>query len=114
MGQSDKLSKTQKVTYKNSSLTIRCTCKYHIQVGKSIETSKQTDEVATSHIEESKSSNARRQQEKDTKSMKQSDMMKTVKETLNTNVEQKTDATGKPENIQEAKVNFMITFLHAF
>ena len=34
--------------------------------------------------------------------------------TLNTNVEQKTDATGKPENIQEAKVNFMITFLHAF
>ena len=109
MGQSDKLSKTQKVTYKTSSLTIRCTCKYHIQVGKSTETSKQTDEVATSHIEESKSSNARRQQEKDTKSIKQSDMM-----TLNTNVEQKTDATGKPENIQEAKVNFMITFLHAF
>lgn len=109
MGQSDKLSKTQKVTYKNSSLTIRCTCKYHIQVGKSIETSKQTDEVATSHIEESKSSNARRQQEKDTKSIKQSDMM-----TLNTNVEQKTDATGKPENIQEVKVNFMITFLHTF
>lgn len=109
MGQSDKLSKTQKVTYKTSSLTIRCTCKYHIQVGKSIETSKQTDEVATSHIEESKSSNARRQQEKDTKSIKQSDMM-----TLNTNVEQKTDATGKPENIQEVKVNFMITFLHTF
>ena len=109
MGQSDKLSKTQKVTYKTSSLTIRCTCKYHIQVGKSIETSKQTDEVATSHIEESKSSNARRQQEKDTKSIKQSDMM-----TLNTNVEQKTDATGKPENIQEVKVNFMIKFLHTF
>ena len=109
MGQSDKLSKTQKVTYKTSSLTIRCTCKYHIQVGKSIETSKQTDEVATSHIEESKSPNARRQQEKDTKSIKQSDMM-----TLNTNVEQKTDATGKPENIQEVKVNFMITFLHTF
>ena len=70
---------------------------------------KGADEVATSHIEESKSSNARRQQEKDTKSIKQSDMM-----TLNTNVEQKTDATGKPENIQEVKVNFMITFLHTF
>ena len=41
-------------------------------------------------------------------------MMKTGIETLNTNVEQTADATVKPENIQEAKVSFLITFLNTF